>query len=150
VADVQRGEFQSFGEGGGGDQVVPEADPGMGPADTAWVVTPVIPATRPARFARPVVSVVAGMWTAGEVNAAVRLLSEPVPEAAWAELAAESVALPVKGPAATVTVAAGQFRQGVHCCLRDCPFLVAGAAAGPDLELGAVGGAAVGVVEAFA
>jgi hypothetical protein len=26
------------------------------------------------------------MRTAGEVNAAVRLLSEPVPEAAWAEL----------------------------------------------------------------
>jgi D-threo-aldose 1-dehydrogenase len=34
-----------------------------------------------------VVSVVAGMRTAGEVNAAARLLAEPVPEAAWAELA---------------------------------------------------------------
>jgi D-threo-aldose 1-dehydrogenase len=33
-----------------------------------------------------VASVVAGLRTAGEVNAAVRLLSEPVPEAAWTEL----------------------------------------------------------------
>jgi D-threo-aldose 1-dehydrogenase len=33
-----------------------------------------------------VVSVVAGMRTAQEVNAAVRLLAEPVPEPAWAEL----------------------------------------------------------------
>ena len=38
-----------------------------------------------------VASVVAGLRTAGEVNAAVRLLSEPVPEAAWAELAAAPV-----------------------------------------------------------
>jgi D-threo-aldose 1-dehydrogenase len=35
-----------------------------------------------------VVSVVAGMRTADEVNTAVHMLAEPVPEAAWAELAA--------------------------------------------------------------
>jgi D-threo-aldose 1-dehydrogenase len=35
-----------------------------------------------------VASVVAGLRTASEVRSAVRLLSEPVPEAAWAELAA--------------------------------------------------------------
>jgi hypothetical protein len=31
VADVQRGDFQSFGESGRGDQIVAEANPGMGP-----------------------------------------------------------------------------------------------------------------------
>ena len=36
-----------------------------------------------------VISVAAGMRTAGEVDAALRLLSEPVPEAAWEELAGE-------------------------------------------------------------
>jgi D-threo-aldose 1-dehydrogenase len=37
-----------------------------------------------------VVSVVAGMRTAGEADEAVHLLAEPVPQAAWAELAAGS------------------------------------------------------------
>ena len=36
-----------------------------------------------------VTSVVAGMRTAGEVGSALRLLAEPVPEAAWAELEGE-------------------------------------------------------------